>query len=253
MVPPVNQAIDRLSPETLRIVDDFWAADLGCSRGMLRSSSAIVVPHPAQYSNWTGIFILLVGAAPIISLPRALFPSLSTRAQSWLASEALDATFLRSVLSGSVDKIIGPAFVGYMDHRSAPSAEASAARLLREDDGEKISKLRTACDPADWRQGGRELGENPAVGCFANEELIAIAGYEIWAGVIAQISIVTHPSYRRRGFGHAAVSRLIEPIIERRLVPQYRTLHSNQPSMKIASALGFVEYATTMTLHLRST
>jgi GNAT superfamily N-acetyltransferase len=252
MVPPVTQAIDRLSPETLRIVDDFWAADLGCSRAMLRSSRAIAVPHPAKYSDWSGIFILLVGTAPIISLPRALYSSLHTQAQSWLASEALDATFLRSVLGGSVDKIIGPAFIGYTDHRSAPSAEASRARLLREDDGENVAGLRAACDPADWRQGGREHGDNPAVGCFANEELVAMAGYEIWAGAIAQISIVTHPSYRRRGFGRTAVSRLIDIVFERRLVPQYRTLHSNQASMKIASALGFVPYGTTMTVHLRS-
>lgn len=244
--------IDQLSPETLRIVDDFWAADVGCSRDTLRSAGAIAVPHPAQYSDWSGIFILLVGPAPIISLPYVLYPSLCARAQRWVAAQVLDAAYLRSSIGLPVDKIIGPAFIGYADRRSFQPAKESAAELLRKEDGGQVAALRAACDPADWEHGGRELGENPAIGCFTRSELVALAGYEIWTGGIAHISIVTHPLYRRQGYGRAAVSRVTKIALDRGLVPQYRTLDGNAPSIKIASTLGFTRYATTMTVRLHS-
>jgi GNAT superfamily N-acetyltransferase len=241
-----------LTVETLQTVDEFWAADLGCSREMLRSKQTIVVSHPNQYSDFTGIFILLVASAPIISMPRELYSSLSSKAQHWSASQVLDAVTLRSLIGDRIDKIIGPAFIGYTGIGTFRPVEANSLILLQSDNSERIASLRAACDPIEWQHGGRELNENPTVGVFDNTELVALAGYDIWGERIAHISIVTHPRYRRHGHGRAAVSRLTQVALERGLVPQYRTLDSNAPSMKIAAQLGFTRYATTLTVRLHS-
>ena len=81
---------------------------------------------------------------------------------------------------------------------------------------------------------------------FANGELIALAGYETWGGTIAHISIVTHPSHRNQGAGRTAVAGVTQHALRAGLLPQYRTLQSNQPSIRIAEALGFSAYATSM-------
>jgi predicted GNAT family acetyltransferase len=81
--------------------------------------------------------------------------------------------------------------------------------------------------------------------------LVAVAGYTVWGDVIAHVAVITHPQYRRPGYGRTVVSRLTEEVLRRRLVPQYRTLEANQPSIAIAHALGFAHYATTVAVRLK--
>jgi RimJ/RimL family protein N-acetyltransferase len=80
-------------------------------------------------------------------------------------------------------------------------------------------------------------------GCY---ELAALASYQIWGAQIAHIFIVTHPAFRGQGYATAGVSSLTQTILERTLVPQYRTLEGNAASMAIAKRLGFLHYATSL-------
>jgi len=233
-------------------VDKFWAADFGCPREMLRSEGTITVCHPNQYSDWKGIFILRIDSAPIISLPRDLFSSLCTEARQWSTTQVFDSTQLRSLVGSRVDKIIGPAFIGYTESGKFQPIESRSTTVLGNEHSGHVASLRAACDSIDWEHGGHELGENPAVGVFVEKELAALASYDVWSDRIAHIFILTHPRYRRHGYACAAVSRLVEIALERGLVPQYRTLESNTASMKIAARLGFTRYATTMTVGLHS-
>jgi GNAT superfamily N-acetyltransferase len=241
-----------LSREIVQTVDEFWAADVGCPCESLRSEGTITVCHPNQHSDWNGIFILRIDSAPIISLPRDLFSSLCIAARQWSTTQVFDSTQLRSLIGSCVDKIIGPAFIGYTESGMFRPIETSSTTLLRNEHSEHVVSLRAACDPMEWDHGGRQFGENPTIGVFVGTELIALAGYDIWGDRIAHLSIVTHPRYRRHGHGCAAVSRLTEIALERGLVPQYRTLDSNTASIKIAAKLGFTRYATTMTVWLHS-
>jgi GNAT superfamily N-acetyltransferase len=241
-----------LTAKTVGTVDEFWSEDVGCSREILRSDQTIVVPHPDQYSEFAGIFVLLIDSAPIISLPPDLYSSLCNKAREWTASQVVDSQCLPSLIGHRLDRIIGPAFVGYTEPGMFLAVEASSTAMLGKEHAEQLASLRAACDPIEWEHGGRQFGENPTVGVFIGRELIALAGYDIWGDRIAHISIVTHPRYRRHGYGCAAVSRLTEIALERGLVPQYRTLDSNTGSMKIAAKSGFTRYATTMTVWLHS-
>jgi predicted GNAT family acetyltransferase len=92
--------------------------------------------------------------------------------------------------------------------------------------------------------------EHSCSGVFMGEQLVAIAGYEAWGGGIAHISVVTHPDFRSQGFGRSAVAHLGERTIRAGLLPQYRTLESNQASIRLAESLGFQRYATSMAVRL---
>ncbi len=248
----MTHEIPNLREATLRTVDEFWSHDVGCSREQLRAERTVVVAHPDQYADFMGIFILLVGTAPIISLPRELYSFLALEAQTWPASDVVDGARLRSLIGDRVDRIIGPAFIGYTERVMFRAIEAPTTTLLNKAHAAAVSLLRAACEPAEWEHGGRDLGGNPSIGIFAGEELVTLAGYDLWGQRIAHISIVTHPQYRQRGYGRAAVSKLTEVLLDRNLVPQYRTLESNGPSLKIAAKLGFARYATSVTVRLRA-
>jgi hypothetical protein len=114
-----------LTADTLERVDGYWAADLCCRRDELRS------PHPVVLSRaddrYAGIFILLIGESPIISLPRHLDPVLHATTERWSAAEVLDVTFLRTRLGERVERVIGPAFIGYADRATFRALEPHAA------------------------------------------------------------------------------------------------------------------------------
>jgi predicted GNAT family acetyltransferase len=87
-------------------------------------------------------------------------------------------------------------------------------------------------------------------GVFADGVLAAAAGYEVWGETIAHIAVVTHPAFRGRGLGAAAVSRIAAEAVERGLLAQYRTLEANAPSLAIADRLGFQPYARSLAVRL---
>ncbi len=89
-------------------------------------------------------------------------------------------------------------------------------------------------------------GASTAFGVFAGDRLLAFASYEVWDRALAHMSVVTHPEHRGRGFAKTAVAQLAQHALISGLIPQYRTLVSNKPSLRVAAALGFHSLATSV-------
>jgi GNAT superfamily N-acetyltransferase len=236
---------------TMDIADDYWAADLGCSRADLRPPRTLVIPHAEAFADYRGLFMLLVGGAPIVSLPRHLYPALRNVAARWSAADVRSSTFLHDALGDAVNQIIGPAYIGYADGATFRALVPNAAHLLGAGDAEHVAELRAACEAVEWEHGGSEIGQNPAAGVYISQRLVALAGYEVWGGGIAHLSVITHPRLRGQGYAGAVVSKLTETALARGLVPQYRTLEGNAPSVHVARKLGFVRYGVSMAVRLR--
>jgi predicted GNAT family acetyltransferase len=103
-----------------------------------------------------------------------------------------------------------------------------------------------ACSDLEWEHGGSQLGDRPVVGEYSSDQLVAVAGYQLWGGEITHIYVITHPQHRRKGYGKSVVSRITDEVLNQGLVPQYQTLEDNVSSMAIAGSLGFERYATTV-------
>jgi GNAT superfamily N-acetyltransferase len=170
----------------------------------------------------------------------------STRAPS-----STPGTDLCDVLGDDVDRIIRPAFLGYVDGATFRALAPNTARPLGASDAAHVAELRAACGAVEWEHGGSELGQNPAAGVYMSERLVALAGYEVWGGGMAHVSVISHPRYRGKGYAGAVVSTLTATVLAQGLVPQYRTLESNTPSMHVAHRLGFVRYGVSMAVRLR--
>ena len=240
-----------LSADTLKMINEYWASDLGCPVGALTADSILVVPDP-EPERRNLLFFLMHRDACIISVPPSLVNSLGSRTRQWKNQESvLDEERLKMLLDIPVERIVGPAFIGYAEKATFKPVKHTRVRVLNEHDVDALEQLRLGCSTQDWQHGGSQFGEQPLVGRFLRNELIAVAGYETWGSHIAHISVVTHPAHRGKGYGRDVVSRVAEIALNRHLIPQYRTLYSNRSSVAIAQSLGFVPYASTVAVILQ--
>lgn len=242
-----------LAPDTLDVVDDYWAGFLGVSREQLRPAEPLVVAH-AELADYAGMYAQSIGgAAPIVSLPPVLMERYGTPAAHAAAGGLVDDGRWSRVFGDAVTAVIGPAEVRCADAATLrPPPGHPRARLLTREDAPALQRLRRECDETEWAHGGGiEFGANSVAGVFADGELAAVAGYQVWGGRIAHVGVVTHPAYRGRGLGVDVVARVALTALDGGMVPQYRALASNAPSLRIAGRLGFVPYAVSLAVRLR--
>jgi len=83
-------------------------------------------------------------------------------------------------------------------------------------------------------------------GCFTDDgTLAAVASHFLFeAERIAAGGVLTHPDYRRHGYGRAATSAIMAWAIEREWVCEWSTWAGNNGSYNIATSLGFTHFLT---------
>lgn len=233
-----------LSDASLTIVTAYWAAEMGLAPDALFAEPLQVVPHGPRLADYDGVFALFRNGAATISLPPERMEPLRSR----LPDRPLSPEQLAELFGNERFRVIGPAYIGYAERIVSPAPPA--ARILVKEDFPLVDELQRACAGDEWDHGGSEVETSPAAGAFEDGRLASLAGYEVWDESIAHISVVTHPSFRGRGLGRAVVARLAMAALEAGLVPQYRTLDANAASIRIAEALGFARYATSVAVRL---
>jgi GNAT superfamily N-acetyltransferase len=221
----------------------YWASHLGCSAESLFGQPLHIVVHGTDLADYEGIFALFRCGAATISFPPDRVESL----RHLLPSPPFTPDRFAGAFDGSSFVVIGPAYIGYAEVVRLPS---HPVRSLTKRDASAAGTLQAACTETEWEHGGSVVGEHPSSGVFVGSELAAVAGYEVWGGTIAHISVITHPAFRGRGFGRSAVAHLASAALAAGLVPQYRTLESNRASIRIAETLGFTHYATSVAVRL---
>jgi GNAT superfamily N-acetyltransferase len=226
------------------LADRYWAGHLNCTVGELFSRPFHVVTHGEELQGYCGALALFREGTATVSLP----PDRAEELRGLLAGLENGCTPRKfaAALSPVATRVLGPAYVGYSTDIHGTD---ELARSLSDEDAKAEENLREACGEEEWDHGGSSL-DLPCSGVFCDGQLATLAGYEMWGGTIAHLCIVTHPAYRGRGFGKNAVAHLARRALAAGLLPQYRTLEANTPSICIAEALGFQRYATSMAVRL---
>jgi GNAT superfamily N-acetyltransferase len=228
-----------LSQRTLRVIANYWSADFGCPVESLLTRPVDILTHGGPLAGYNGIFAIFRDGMATISFPHA--------AADDLRGQLPDPPFTPAQFANAYDgpgfRIIGPASLSYADEVASPN---HPVRLLTAHDHGALQRLRGSCGSTEWENGGSDATATVLSGAFDGEELLSVAGYEIWERTIAHISVITHPRHRRQGYGRSVVAEVARAALSERLIPQYRTLESNVPSMSIAGSLGFIHYATTV-------
>lgn len=234
-----------LSQPIVTIADAYWASHLGCPPHSLFASPLSIQIHGGELAGYWGAFALFRNGAAIVSVPLACVDKLKGLLAT-AVSDCSPASFAKA-LASVASVVIGPAYIGYATAVIPPE---HPVRSLVPGDVGAFHALQQACDATEWEHGGC-VADSPASGVFAKDELVAVASYEVWGGTIAHISVITHPDFRGQGLGRSAVAHLAQRAILSGLLPQYRTLESNVGSIRLAEALGFQHYATSMAVRLK--
>lgn len=241
-----------LSDATLAEIYRYWASFFGRPVAALDHAGVQVVPH-AELEHYRGLFCLRRAATTLVSVP----PDRVSHWQAQLAplapDELLDPQLMARIASVHSGQVIGPAVVAYADAETLRPFPLAGTRLLTALDEEAHAALEAACDPVEWAHGGSEFALLPLAGRFVREQLVALAGYELWGEQIAHIAVITHPAHGGHGYGGEVVSLLAETVIARGMIAQYRTLLANTPSLRLGASLGFVPFAETLAVRLFQT
>ena len=240
--------------ESRVMMDRTWALDFACEPAQLHTPVPYVQTHAGALADYDGIWMFATDGAPCISVPRDVYPSIANAAQRWTTVNERVVPMIRQHIAAltrrRISDVIGPAYVGLGFAEWLQLHDAARARLLADKTHDLVGALRAEVTAEEWEHGGSEA-HGPLFGSFDSAGgLAALSGYEVWNGTIAHISIVSRTAERGRGYGRAAVALATRHALAAGLVPQYRTLFSNAPSMGIARRLGFVEYGRSLAIRL---
>lgn len=241
--------------ESIDIADQYWSAEFGCDQEQLRPVLPRVQEHSGRLCGYSGVFVLVAQAAPLVSVPKPLLSAVAPRAIQFVPQAIRDAETLRELVApGSVTRVIGPALLNYADRSCFVAVDTTGARELAPRDEGQFLAMREACPSDEWEPKEFSLGSPPVFGAFATGgELVAVANMRVWAERIAHISVVTRPSFRGMGFGTRVVAAVTDRALELGLLPQYRVLESNGASRRVARKLGFFSYGYTVAARLADT
>jgi GNAT superfamily N-acetyltransferase len=229
----------------------YWASFLGCTPERLDTPGTWVGPHSdAGLADYRGAYLLRRGESCVVSAPAPLLAMVTARLAGLSAGSSFDVTRLRHLFGDAVERIVGPAWQGYLradDFR--PAARPNVRQLTAADDP-ALRRLAEACGEQEWEEVGIGRAEQVIFGAFGGDRLVAAGMGEPLAAPLLHIGIITHPDERGQGHGRAVVSAISEYGLGVGLVPRYQALAANIPSVAIARALGFTHYATTLAVRL---
>jgi GNAT superfamily N-acetyltransferase len=235
---------------SIQAVLAFWAAHLGCSREQLAQPGTAVVRNGPDLAGYRGATVVSRPPACVVAVPDDWYQLAAGRLGRRPAVAVFDIPLLREVFGSAVDRVIGPAWLGYADAGDFTPALTMGTRLLTDRDLPALRRLADACGPTAWEHSGIRPGSSPVFGCHAGEELAAAGMLEPWGDRLLHVGIVTHPAHRGRGYGKAVVSAMTAHGLAAGGVVQYRTLEANRASVGIARALGFQRFLRTLAVRL---
>jgi GNAT superfamily N-acetyltransferase len=232
-------------------VTAYWASFLGCVPAQLDAPGTWVGPHAdAGLADYRGVYLLRRGESCVVSVPVPLLSTVTAQLAGLPATSSFDSALLRQLFGDAIERIVGPAWQGYLQADDfMPAAQPNVRQLTAADDS-ALRALAEACDGQEWEHSGIGGAEQVVFGAFVGDRLVAAGMGEPLAATLLHIGIITHPNHRGQGYGRAVVGDISAYGLALGLVPRYQTLAANTPSVAIARALGFTHYATTLAVRL---
>ena len=161
------------------------------------------------------------------------------------AGQLVDPVWLRERLP--VAELMGPAALGYADAATATlvlSAGVSQSTL----DEPAVERLLARVSADELMESGVGYVTSPMFVLKDDGRPVAVAGYRVWAGRFAHLSLLTDPERRGEGLGRKAASAAAAHALGEGLVLQWRARPVD--SRAVGRALGFVELGTQVSVRL---
>jgi GNAT superfamily N-acetyltransferase len=115
-----------------------------------------------------------------------------------------------------------------------------------------VEAFRLNCGQDAWQYAGLDEVTSYLVAGFEGERIDALAGYRVWSDEAGDPCVLTHPAYRRGGWATATTSAIVERALNEGKLVLHQTLEANTAALKVASRLGYKQYATHVAVRLRA-
>jgi RimJ/RimL family protein N-acetyltransferase len=135
----------------------------------------------------------------------------------------------------------------FLDPKNYSVASLDSAYEISEIDDIMIDTFETFtkdCSQEDLDEGLVSLDDSLVFGCFHKNKLVGVASYWFLTDHLADIGVIVHPDYRKKGIGKALVSKLSQWGINHGKINMYRHDRKNQKSRRVALAVGFEEHVS---------
>jgi GNAT superfamily N-acetyltransferase len=234
---------------TIQRIDAAWAAFFGLSPpAFLRPGVQVVAHH--QLADYHGVWLFRHHASLCLSVPSDSVQSVQTAVRANTVESLFSEAGVRGLLGSRIERIIGPAYYGYVERAQFRSAPHPGVRALSRADQAALHQLADACEMDAWEHSGITFDEAHVFGCFVDDRLVAAARYQSAWEETAHIGVVTHPAYRGHGYGRAVVSAATAQGLKAGFIMLYQTLLANAPAVALATGLGYQLYATHLAVRL---
>ncbi|BCU79398.1 GNAT family N-acetyltransferase [Luteolibacter sp. LG18] len=217
----------------------WWAAYFGCRPSELLADALTLIPDENAPEETTILFRDGAAIARVHPTRRTEFRRLLAVGSPAKAAEALTAAGY---------EVSGPFFLGYT--KSAPRSR-HRARALDHHDDDRLTSFKRACPHDEWLRGGCDDGHLPRSGVFTDGLLVSMATADPSDEAIAPLRLITDPDYRARGYGRSALAHAMSRVLKDGQIPQVTIPENDPAAMRLAEVLGFVRYATVLTVKAR--
>jgi hypothetical protein len=227
--------------------DRFWATFLGVEPTAWARQGGSVEPH-AGLLGYRGFWCFRRNRRTVISAPEAWVPHLARIVARHSGVDLMEAAFWEHALPRDFDRAVGPAFQGSLEPARFKRILNPFVRPVRHTDVTAAESFRTACG-AEWNLPDEATQWPHAY--FDEGSISAWAAYRDWSDEAGDPCVITRPDARSRGRGAAVTSAVVAAALASGKLLLYQTLESNEPSVRIAFALGYERYANHLAVRLK--
>lgn len=211
----------------------------------------IVLEHAEFLEGYHGIYCFYNETVCIISAPSGYVNRIKERVEGKCPREAFDVEVLLKSMRMSDYQVIGPAYQGYRETALMEDTNSDdVVEIVTEDHLMLLQDLQRSCSKAEWEHSTLEIRRQPIMGRIKDGKIIAAGTWKANESHFLSIGILCHPDYRGKGCAKSVVHALTNKGIQMGAIMHYQTLKSNSASIGIASALGYQEFATTISIRL---
>ncbi|MBN1246560.1 MAG: GNAT family N-acetyltransferase [Anaerolineae bacterium] len=217
-----------------------WADHFGCEITALHQAGTVVLPE-AGFAGSGAVHVWVIGRRAFARLDPALSETVEVALAAQTTPVALKAAHLTPVIEvrqiGKVeDNVLTYLYPADLHPVEAPPG--FEIRTLSTADAAALAALQAACLPEEVDEGEVSVEDEIGFGCFQGSALAAVAtGFRLTG--FMDIGVLTHPAFRRKSLGKAAVTALCRWCIDHDVIAQYRCRVDNVGSRSIAASLGF--------------
>lgn len=242
-----------LSEATWDAIYRWLALRHGAPEDALRGVGVWTQAHGPALADYHGVYVWRMGEAALVSAPADLAERVRGAVAGQPPTTLLDPAFWHGALGdAAVERIIGPAYQGFVDASAFRPGPTQGARPLTPADQPALSRFIAACPPDAWQDSAISPDDDVIFALERDGALIALASAPADAPGMRSVGVVTLPAWRGHGAGRAVVAALTAHwLASGAPLLHYQTLRANLASVAIARALGYEDSATTLAIRLR--